>query len=56
MNVIISIKFAVKIVRLKVDNYHCQSGDLDLHSKSQLRLKLDQMFNVYYNSHISDSI
>ena len=31
------IKFAVKLVRLKVyNNYHCQSDDLDLHSRSQV--------------------
>ena len=29
---------------------------LDLHSRSQLRLKLAKMLNVYYNSHISDSM
>ena len=40
-----SLKFAVKIVRLKVytDNLR-QSDDLDLRSRSQLRLKLDSFF------------
>ena len=38
----IAIKFAVKIVRLKIYIYdHCQSDDLDLHSRSQLHLRLD---------------
>ena len=35
-------KVAVKIVRLKVYLYdRCQSDDLDLHSRSQVHLKLD---------------
>ena len=38
----ISIKFAVKIVRLKVYIIFSQSDDLALHSKSQLRLKLEK--------------
>ena len=32
----------------------CQSYDLVLHTRSQLRLKLDTC--LYYNSHISDTI
>ena len=36
------IKFAVKIVRLKVYIIFPQSDNLDLHSRSQLRLKLDK--------------
>ena len=38
----IPITFAVKIVQLKVDIIFSQSDDLALHSKSQLRLKLDK--------------
>ena len=43
------IKFAVKIVRLKVYNDHCQSNDLGLHSRSQKHLKLDYFltYNIY---------
>ena len=37
----IPIKFAVKIVRLNVYVLFSQSDDLALHSRSQLRLKLD---------------
>ena len=45
------IKFAVKIVRLKIYNYdYCQSDDLDLHSRSQKRLKLLLVFNLQYLS------
>ena len=32
-----------------------QTYDLDLHSRSQLRLKLDKIMLNLYNSHISDS-
>ena len=47
-----SIKYAVKILRLKVYVIFLQSGDLNLQSRSQLRLKLGKkMFNLYYNSH-----
>ena len=44
------IKFAVKIVGLKVHmSYdHCQSDDLDFHSRSQMCLKLDYFFNLQY--------
>ena len=42
------IMFAVKMVRLKVYKKNSQSDDLALHSRSQLRLKLD-IFNLYYN-------
>ena len=35
-----TVKFAVKIVRLMVSYNHCQFDDLGLHSRSQLRLKL----------------
>ena len=43
------MKFAVKIVRLKVYNYdYCQSDDLDLHSRSQKRLKLLLVFKLQY--------
>ena len=38
------IKFAVKIVRLKVYILFSQSDDLNLHSRSQLRLKRDTCF------------
>ena len=38
------IKFAVKIVRLKVYIIFSQSDDLDLHSRSQLRRKLEKYF------------
>ena len=37
-----SIRFAVKIVRLKVYTIFSQSDDLALHSRSQLCLKLDR--------------
>ena len=36
------IKFAVNIVRLKVNIICSQSDDIDVHSRSQLRLKLDK--------------
>ena len=49
----IPIRFAVKIVQLNVFIIVSQSDDLALHSRSQLHLRL---LNVYYNSHISDSI
>ena len=45
------IKFAVKIVWLKVYYDHCQSNDLDLHVRSQVRLKLD-----FLTCNISDNI
>ena len=46
------IKFAVKIVRLKVYKFdHCQSNDLDLHSRSQVRLKRD----YFLTCNISDN-
>ena len=54
-----AIKFAVHIVRLKVYKIFFQSDDLALHSRSQLRLKLDQCLTctiIVYNSHISDSM
>ena len=39
-----SSKFAVKIVRPKVYKYViCQSDNLDLHARSQMRLKVDNM-------------
>ena len=38
------IKFAVKIVRVKVYIIAFQSDDFDLHSRSQLRLKHDNWF------------
>ena len=47
------IKFAVQIFQLKVYIMFSQSNDLVLHSRSQLRLKTWQMFNLYYNSNIS---
>ena len=50
------IEFAVKIVRLKLYIIVSKSEDLALHSRSQLRLKLDNILNLYYNSHISDRI
>ena len=49
------IKFSVKIVRLKVYVIFSQSDDLDLYSRSQLRLKLNKCFYLYYNSNISDT-
>ena len=48
----IPITLAVKIVRALVWIVFSQFGD---HSRSQLCLKL-HTFNLYYNSHISDSI
>ena len=36
------IKFVVKLVRLKVYIFFSQSDGLDLHSRSQLRLKLEK--------------
>ena len=38
----IPIKLAVKVVRLKVNVTFSQSDDLALHSRSQLRLKLNK--------------
>ena len=38
------IKFAVKIVRLRVYIFFSQSDDLNLHWSSQLLLKLDKLF------------
>ena len=52
----VPILFAVKIVRLKVYVIVSQSDDLDLQSRSQLRLKVDKSFNAYFNSNISDTI
>ena len=49
----ISIEFAVKIDRQYA---HCQSDVIDLHSRSQLRLKRETYLAVLYNSHISDNI
>ena len=46
------ITFAVKIVRLKVYMNHCQSDDIDLHSRSQVCLKLD----YFLTCNISDNI
>ena len=43
------ITFAVKTVRLKINIICSQSDELDLHSRSQLRLKVDKGFNVYLN-------
>ena len=40
----IPIRFAVKIVRLKVCIIFSQSDDLALYSRSQLRLKLDTFY------------
>ena len=49
----IPTKFAVKTVRLKVCNYdHCQSDDLDLHTRSQVRLKRDYVLTC----NVSDNI
>ena len=31
-------------------------NDLDLQSRSQLRLKVDNVFSLYFNSNISDNI
>ena len=48
---------AVKMVRLNIYNYDiCQYDDLGLYSRSQLRLKLDNLFYLYYNRKRSDSI
>ena len=53
----IPFKFAVMTVRRKAYIILSQTDDRALHSRSQLSLKLDKlMFNLYYNSHISDSI
>ena len=46
------IKFAVKIVWLKVYMTIASFDDLDLHSKSQVRLKLD----YFLTCNISDNI
>ena len=51
----IPIKFAVKIVWLKIYIIFSQSDDLALHSKS-LSSQTWQVFNLYYTSHILDSI
>ena len=52
------ITFAVKIVQLNIYIIilFSQFDDLDLHSKSQLRLEQDTCFNVYCNSNTSDNI
>ena len=43
------INFAVQIVRLSKGLYdHCQSVDIDLHSMSQVRLKLDCFYDLQY--------
>ena len=39
----VPIRFAVQIVRLQVFYDHCQSDDLDLRSRSQVRLKRDYL-------------
>ena len=41
------VTFAVKIVRLGLYT-HCQSDNLDLHSRPQVRLKRDYFFNLHY--------
>ena len=42
---VVPIKLSVKIVPLKVCTMFSQPDDLDLHSRSQLCLKLDTCFN-----------
>ena len=42
--------------RLKVYLICSLSDELDLHARSQLRLKVDKCFNLYFNSNISDNI
>ena len=42
------LTFAVMIVRLKVCLYDRQSDALDLHLRSDVRLKLDYFFNLQY--------
>ena len=46
------IKLAVTIVRLNV----YVIDDLELQSRSQLRLKLHKSFNSYFDSNISDTV
>ena len=50
------IKFAMKTVRLEGLCNLCESDDLDLHTRSQPRLKLDILFNLQFSSNISDDI
>ena len=50
-----AIRIAVKIVQLKVCIISSQSDDLALHTRSQLRLKLDTSLFLYFNSNISDN-
>ena len=53
------IMFAVKVIRLEVHKIFSQSDDLALHSRSQLRLKLDNFLtckSCSNTSNISDSI
>ena len=49
------ITFAVKIVQRKVHISFSQFDDIDLHSKSHLRLKLDNIY-LCYNSNNSDNV
>ena len=41
------VRFALKVLQLKVYD-HCQSSYLDLHSRSQVGLKLHYFFNLQY--------
>ena len=52
------ITFAVKIVELKADLVCAHSDHLDLHSRSQLRVKLDKCFTctvivIYLGEYLS---